>query len=60
MAPASGSNSKDFALKVAIDNSYIALPIVGLQSGLEKEIGSIIPNVCLAEDKSWLWPWVTL
>lgn len=45
---------------MAIDNSYIALPIAGLQSGLEKETGSIVPNVCLAEDEKRLWHCVTL
>jgi len=45
---------------VVIDNSYTALPIAGLQSGLEKETGGIIPSVCLAEDKKRLWLLVTL
>lgn len=53
--PAVGWSSKDFDSEVAIDSSDFTLPTVGLQSGLEKEPGRIIPSGCLAGDNQ-LWP----
>lgn len=48
-----GTPSLAWSLKdveVATDSSDFTLPTAGLQSGLEKEPGKIIPSGCLAGD----------